>query len=142
MKTLLFFVLSWVLFAACGGKDDTAGCDDPQTWFPDADGDGYGARPEWTPEYNGVEACAAPTGYVANNTDCNDNDPAINPSADEICDEGGVDNDCNGHGDSELYSPSWYLDADGDGYGDPDHWVKSCMEEVDGYVLQIGRAHV
>ena len=38
--------------------------------------------------------CPAPTGYVNNNDDCNDNNASINPAAVDICD--GIDNNCNG----------------------------------------------
>ncbi len=59
------------------------------TFYRDVDGDGYG---------NGaisVQACSAPAGYVANNTDCNDTDPTVNPGAVEVCNNGKDDN-CNG----------------------------------------------
>ncbi|MBK7426238.1 MAG: T9SS type A sorting domain-containing protein [Saprospiraceae bacterium] len=53
-------------------------------------------------------------GY-ASDTDCNDNNPAINPAATEICD--GVDNDCDGLMDEGLTFVIYYPDTDGDGYG-------------------------
>lgn len=59
-------------------------------FYVDTDGDGYGDP------NNFVLSCAASpvSGYVADNTDCNDNDQFINPGADETpCD--GVDNNCN-----------------------------------------------
>src|SRR5690606_9911250 len=52
------------------------------------------------------ESCTGPsTGYyaagdlIATTGDCDDDDPAINPDATEVCD--GVDNDCNGQIDLE-----------------------------------------
>jgi len=60
----------------------------PTTFFRDADGDGYGDSTLTT------EACQPPAGYVFDNTDCDDNEPARNPAALEICD--GLDNDCDG----------------------------------------------
>ncbi len=59
------------------------------TWYQDLDGDGYG-NPSST-----VTAPIAPPGYVAIGTDCNDNNPTINPGAIEVCYDG-IDNDCNG----------------------------------------------
>lgn len=57
-------------------------------FYRDSDNDGYG-NPLDT-----IEACAAPLGYIIDNTDCNDNNNEINPSALEVCD--GTDNDCDG----------------------------------------------
>ena len=54
----------------------------------DADADGFGSM------NNSVTACFQPLGYVDNNDDCDDADPAINPNATEICDN--QDNSCNG----------------------------------------------
>lgn len=52
--------------------------------------------------------------------DCNDNDPAINPGAIEICFDG-FDNNCDGLIDSEdpTCGQSQCSDLDGDGYGFP-----------------------
>lgn len=48
-------------------------------YFVDADGDGFGNPAQ------SVLALLAPTGYVLNNDDCNDDDPSINPGEAEIC---------------------------------------------------------
>ncbi len=71
------------------------------TFYADQDGDGFGDP------NNTVQACTVPSGFVADNTDCNDLNGAIYPGAIEICD--GVDNDCDGLVDE---SP----DLDGDGF--------------------------
>ena len=47
--------------------------------------------------------------------DCNDDEFGINPDATEICDE--IDNNCNTEVD-EGVQLTYYLDSDGDGYGD------------------------
>ncbi len=52
---------------------------------------------------------------VQNIFDCNDNNATINPNEVEICDF--VDNNCDGQVD-EGFQNAWYLDADGDGFGD------------------------
>jgi hypothetical protein len=69
----------------CGVDDSNA-----SEWYPDADGDGYGdatASP--------TVACNQPSGFVADNTDCDDSASTTNPGAEEICDDL-VDNDCDG----------------------------------------------
>jgi subtilisin-like proprotein convertase family protein len=77
-----------------------------QTWYQDLDVDGFG-----NPAVS-IQDCAAPTGYVGNNTDCNDNNVNINPNT------------------------LWYLDADGDLYytGSP---VQQCVSPGLGYTTTI-----
>ncbi len=53
-------------------------------WYQDADGDGFG-----NPSVS-LTQCPAPVGYVADNTDCNDGNPNINPNSDWLKD---YDND-------------------------------------------------
>jgi hypothetical protein len=57
-------------------------------FFRDGDGDGFG-----DPALS-VEACAAPAGYVADGSDCDDAQASVHPDAAEVCD--GADNDCDG----------------------------------------------
>lgn len=61
----------------------------PDRWFGDADGDGFG-----DPATSTV-ACAPPAGTVADDTDCDDGDPAVNPAAGEVAGDG-IDQDCDG----------------------------------------------
>ncbi|MCK6525536.1 putative metal-binding motif-containing protein [Myxococcota bacterium] len=56
-------------------------------------------------------------------SDCDDEDPAVHPDALEVCDL--KDNDCDGESD-EGFTLMWYLDADGDGYGDPGSPFEGC----------------
>ncbi len=108
----------------CDGLTDDAdpGLADPATWYTDADSDGYGdpAAP--------TAACEAPAGTLADATDCNDADPAVNPVATELCNA--VDDDCDGlidDADPGLADPAtWYADADSDGYGDPAAPTAAC----------------
>jgi hypothetical protein len=86
-----------------------------QTWYRDADKDGYGNRAL------SVQRTTAPQGYIADSTDCDDSDPDIHPSPDEykedICSDG-KDNDCDGLVDEDFSIVMLYRDKDGDGFGD------------------------
>ncbi len=115
----------------CDGliDDDDPSVAGQSTWFADADGDLFG-----DPDVS-VVACNQPPGFVADNTDCHDADPNINPVAQEICD--GIDNDCDGLIDDDDPSvtgqPTWYADVDGDGFGDPNVSLLACVVPA-GYV--------
>jgi len=56
--------------------------------------------------------------------DCDDENPLINPDAVEICDN--IDNDCNGMIDDGLEIFTYYVDADGDTYGDANNPKDTC----------------
>jgi hypothetical protein len=115
----------------CDGDVDADDADlDPDTmltWYLDDDLDGYGDPDSST------TACEELSGYVDDDTDCDDTNEDINPAASEICDE--LDNDCDGEVDEDVSSETetWYLDADLDGYGDPDSATEACSEPS-GYV--------
>ncbi len=106
--------ISPVAEETCDGIDNN--CDGAvdegvaQPFWLDADQDGFGDPA------TGTEACDIPgDGYVGNGDDCDDTDPAINPSAEEVCD--GIDNDCDGTPDDGLLDLMLYADSDGDGFG-------------------------
>lgn len=63
--------------------------------------------------------------------DCDDEDPNVNPAAEEFCD--GIDNDCDGSVDENVLL-TFYTDEDGDGYGDENSPQQAC-EAGDGLVL-------
>ncbi len=94
------------------------------TWYLDADGDTYGDAAVST------QAASAPAGYVADNTDCDDSNPAVNPGAAEVCGDG-LDNDCVG-GDAAC--ATWYPDIDNDGYGDASAGPTTAATQPAGYV--------
>ena len=112
----------------CDGIDNN--CDQQidegllNTYYADTDGDGFGDI------NNFVQDCLPPSGYVTNDDDCNDSNPAIHPNATEICD--GIDNDCNQQTDEGLLG-TYYADTDGDGFGDINNFVQDCFP-LAGYV--------
>jgi hypothetical protein len=117
----------------CNGVDDN--CDaatdedtavDASTWYADTDRDGFGDADTTR------TACAAPTGFVADATDCDDTDGAVNPDATETCN--GVDDDCDGETDENGAdgATAYYPDTDLDGYGDDAGEVLACAMP-DGY---------
>ena len=103
MSLLRPALLAVLALAACRNADP----DKPG--IPDADGDGYDEL-----------------------VDCDDENEAVHPDADEVCD--GLDNDCDGTFDLDVVDgDTFYTDGDGDGYGDPDAPVVAC-ERVNGLV--------
>ena len=98
---------------------------DPVRYYVDADGDGFGGAAV-------AEFCqtSPPAGHNAASTDCDDLRPAVNPSAQEVCDAYDRDEDCDGVADDADASATgqtpWYLDQDGDGFGDPADSAPAC----------------
>ena len=87
---------------SCDALDRDEDCDPSTFGNRDSDGDGF------------VDAACC-NGTVCGN-DCNDGAAGIHPTASEVCD--GLDNDCDGSVD-EAVRTTFFLDADGDGYGQP-----------------------
>ena len=67
-------------------------------------------------------------GFSPCDGDCDDAEPATRPGADELCD--GVDNDCDGETDedSAIDVEDWWVDVDGDGYGDAAVLDQACYQ--------------
>ena len=109
------------------GNDIDENCDgivDPalNTYYQDADSDGYG-NPD-----SSTEAPSPPSGYVTDNTDCNDTEASINPGATEIRGND-IDENCDG-----IVAPAlntYYQDADGDGYGNPASTIEAAAPPSD-----------
>ena len=112
----------------CNGVDDNCNGSVDEglflTFYFDADADGFGTSDIST------ESCSAPAGYVANNLDCNDANPDVNPAATEICN--GIDDNCDAITDNGLLN-TYYADADGDGFGNVASMIEACTAPV-GYV--------
>jgi hypothetical protein len=81
-------------------QDDTV--EGATTWYTDADDDGFGD------ETSSVEACEQPSGTAAYGGDCDDADPAYNPSA--------VEADCTDPADYNCDGSTGYADDDSDGW--------------------------
>ncbi|HJN76041.1 MAG TPA: MopE-related protein [Myxococcota bacterium] len=108
-------------YVALGGdcNDDNSNINPATEWHEDLDGDGYGSS------YYYLEACEPPgSGYVHDGRDCDDLDETVNPDGLEVCDDS--DNDCDGLWNDDDDSvdvttmSDWFVDGDGDGYGDED----------------------
>ena len=124
----------------------------PKNFYRDADGDGFGDPSNFT-------FCSIrPTGYVADNTDCDDSDASIHPRITWFpdADEDGVGtdeyvfacyqpdghvaidgDDCDNNADT-LVRLTWYRDQDGDGVGGSTTLL-ACVQPV-GYVASTGDA--
>jgi hypothetical protein len=111
------------------GDDVPNGADNcPDNFNPDqtdSNGDGIGDACEEEPTDNDSD------GFMSD-VDCDDNNPSINPDVIELCD--GLDNDCNYIiDDGAIDASTWYMDNDGDGFGDPAISETSC-DEIPGFV--------
>ncbi|MEC7985497.1 MAG: MopE-related protein [Myxococcota bacterium] len=103
----------------CDGQIDEDGALNADTYYADSDGDGYG-NPDQT-----VLSCSNPSGYVSNSDDCNDNNEDVFSGAVEVCN--GLDDDCNDAIDDQPSDPiAYFVDSDGDGFGDDDNQESAC----------------
>ncbi|MFN8274462.1 MAG: GEVED domain-containing protein [Flavobacteriaceae bacterium] len=121
------------------------------TWYADADGDGFGNAAV------SQMACSQPSGYVANNTDCDDTNAAIYQFATYYVDVDGdgytngtasvcsgtsapagysatsAGTDCDDTNATITVGSTYYADADGDGYGNAAVSTTACTAPS-GYV--------
>jgi hypothetical protein len=114
----------------CDGEIDGTEASGGPVWFADADEDGYGDPADQ------LRACEQPSGYVSNDSDCDDLHTDAYPGAAEYCD--GYDNDCDDQIDEPdaVDATTWYADGDGDGFGSSVH-TEAC-EQPTGYVAESG----
>jgi hypothetical protein len=92
--------------------------------YKDGDKDGYGD------DNDSKMICYLPNGWVEIGGDCDPDNATIYPGAPELCDN--LDNACDGGVDEGLEVNTWYLDSDGDGYGDPSITAEACAQ-LEGY---------
>ena len=107
--------------------DDGVDLTTARDWYADTDGDGYGDPASTS------QSCSEPSGFVDDDTDCNDTRGDVNPGATEVCDADDVDEDCDGTADDDdtdvdlATGSTWFPDGDRDGYGDSsDAGTASC----------------
>ncbi|MBS9463903.1 putative metal-binding motif-containing protein [Flagellimonas sp. 389] len=96
ISSFLVFLISTLLlftYSSCGKDDPGPDPCTPTTWYRNADGDDEGDAASTK------ESCEQPDGYVANNLDPDDTNANIT---------------------SDCTMITYYLDNDGDGFGDPD----------------------
>ncbi len=125
------FLLAFLLLSACRSSDKDA----VETGTVDSQAD--------TSTESGLDDTAVQVGRADEDgdgfdvdDDCDDNNAAVNPDAEEVCD--GIDNDCDEEVDEEDAAPAtWYADGDGDGYGDDSTATESC-DALSGHVLESG----
>ena len=104
----------------CDGLIDGLDSIDLVLYYTDSDGDGFGDST------TGTEACNQPAGTSLIGGDCDDQNALSNPAMIEICDN--IDNNCDGNTDenSAVDATEWFVDGDGDGYGNASLSTISC----------------
>ncbi len=117
---------------ACNDVDDN--CDGAVdeglggAWFADTDGDGFGDAAVR------ADSCTPGDGFVADATDCDDDNRDVFPGAPEVCND--IDDNCDGVVD-EGVANTYFLDADQDGWGGFGGTVDACVVPV-GYAEAAG----
>ncbi len=112
----------------CDGSTDENSAADALTWYADTDSDSYGDAG------NTLVQCTQPSGYLSDDTDCDDTYAGTYPGADEYCDS--RDNDCDGTVDEDgevLDGDTFYADVDADLTGDPNSTMVACTQPS-GYI--------
>lgn len=113
-----------------------------RTWYRDVDQDAYGItrfEPVENIDFVTINSILPqPEGFSPRNGDCDDEDPAINPAAVDI-ENDGIDQNCSGglEAGTDTWiiedSTTWYRDSDDDKYGDPNVFKYADKQPV-GYI--------
>ncbi len=108
----------------CNGNIDGEEAADAILVYTDADEDGYGD------DTQAQYVCAITSMQAAVGGDCDDTDASVFPSATEVCNS--KDDDCDSLIDALdpdiTGSVEWYLDYDGDGYGNASFSTVACTQ--------------
>ena len=109
----------------CEGDIDEDDALDVLTWYADSDGDGYGDAAV------SDEECDAPSGYVGDDTDCDDDDAGSYPGAPETAYDG-IDQDCDGSDWCDVDDDGFLSEEcpDGDDCDDSDAEIHPDAEEI------------
>jgi hypothetical protein len=104
------------------GDDDDLDLSEGVYVYIDGDGDGWGDNSD----YMAWESCTPPAGYATNNLDCDDADADFN--LDDADGDGWstCDGDCSDENADSVWTDTYYMDADGDGYGDNANYEELC----------------
>ncbi|HAL49990.1 TPA: hypothetical protein DCP15_01200 [Candidatus Uhrbacteria bacterium] len=99
---------AWAKTWDCDDGDASINPNAVEIWYDGVDQDCDG-HSDYDQDYDSIESAEH------GGEDCNDEEFAASPGRNEVFD--GVDNDCDGRVD-ESPTGRWYVDADGDGFGD------------------------
>ena len=111
----------------CDGEVDEDGALWSETYYEDADGDGYGDAS------SSRLVCEADSGWVLDDDDCDDGDAGVYPGAPELVE--GVDEDCDGLFDEHTPDDAWAV-IEGESAGDRAGRALSGAGDQDGDGLQ------
>lgn len=115
-------------FDAAALQDDGS-CVYPILYFADADLDGFGELSD------SVRLCQWQVGFATVSGDCDEANASIFPGAAEICNT--TDDDCDGWVNEGIPFFLYYLDVDGDGYGQGESDT-TCFSIPTGYAPMTG----
>jgi hypothetical protein len=106
----------------CDSSGHDEDCDASTFGTRDGDGDSYADNQCCNTDLGGTLHCG---------TDCNDANASVHPAQVDVCN--GIDDNCDALVD-EGVAQAFYVDADGDGYGDPASAPRYACTPPDGYV--------